>query len=90
MAAYQIALKNGSVEREWRLLEQRIPEQIKRCRNFLETSPENRLISAGKLKKLKGELSGVLQYDLTDKIRLHYTVDRKEHRVFVEYIGQHP
>ena len=59
-----------------------------RLTKYLEESPQDRLRSYGKLKKLKGKLKGILQYDLTDRYRVHYQVDTIERIVCVEYIGQ--
>jgi hypothetical protein len=90
MVRYRVALKNHTVEKNWSLFAGIIPDQMERCRKFLEETPESRLLSGGKLKKLRGKLSGILQYDLTDKARIHYRVNHKVHTVYVEYIGQHP
>lgn len=61
---------------------------MERLLQFLKESPEDRGKSQGKLKKLKGDLEGYLQYDVTDKYRCRYWVDGKD--VKVEYIGIHP
>ncbi len=90
MAKYQIKFKSTSVEKAWFLLERDIPEPMGKCLKFLEESPLDRLKSQGKLKKLKGKLQGLLQYDVTHSDRLRYKVDIKENIVFIEYIGQHP
>jgi mRNA-degrading endonuclease RelE of RelBE toxin-antitoxin system len=78
------------VEKNWSVFAKIIPDQMERCRKFLEETPENRLLSGGKLKKLKGKLSGILQYDLTGKARIHYRINHDEYTIYVEYIGQHP
>ena len=90
MARYIIKLRNNSVLKNWHLLNEEMPEQIERLKLFLQQNPEDRLLSQGKLKKLKGKLKGILQYDLTDSYRVHYRVDSHEHIVYVEYIGPHP
>jgi mRNA-degrading endonuclease RelE of RelBE toxin-antitoxin system len=90
MSVYRIRIKNSSVEKGWYALEENYPEAMGRCKTFLQNSPLDRLKSGGKLKKLKGKLSGILQYDITDSLRVRYTVDNRERIVFVEYIGEHP
>ena len=90
MTKYQIKFKNSSVEAAWYLMESSHPEQMERCKQFLQENPEDRLKSGGKLKKLKGKLNGILQYDITRGDRIHYIVDRKDCIVYVEYIGSHP
>jgi len=90
MAKYQIKLKNTALLDRWRSLEESIPSQMQRCKIFLEENHHNRLRSGGKLKKLKGRLQGILQYDLTDNHRVHYRVDTVAKIVYIEYIGAHP
>ena len=90
MSAYRIRVKNSSVEKRWYALNENYPEAMERCKTFLQNTPLDRLKSGGKLKKLKGKLSGILQYDITDSLRVRYTVDNRERIVFVEYIGEHP
>ena len=72
------------------MLCQDMAEVMERCRGFLEEAPEDRLRSGGKLKKLKGKVDGILQYDITDKARVRYWVDRVKRIVYVEYAGYHP
>jgi len=72
------------------LLETEIPEATHRCKLFLEKTPEDRLKSGGKLKKLKGRFKDILQYDITDEARVWYEVDRKQRLVRVKYCGHHP
>jgi len=71
-------------------LEKEIPEAIERTEGFLKKTPEDRLKSGGKLKKLKGRLKGILQYDITDEARIWYTIDRKQRMVCIKYVGHHP
>lgn len=87
---YQIKLRRNAAEKGWKTLEENYPEAMDRCRKFLEFSPLDRLASNGKLKKLHGELTGLLQYDVTDSARVWFTVDRKKRIVYVEYAGSHP
>ena len=89
MSRYQIKLRTNSADKGWYSLCEDIPEAMERCRDFLEETPEDRLRSGGKLKKLKGKLSGILQYDITDRARVQYWVDRAERIVYVEYVGYH-
>jgi hypothetical protein len=44
----------------------------------------------GKVKKLKGKLKGLLQYDVNYSDRVWYWVDRENNVVWVEYAGPHP
>ena len=90
MKKYQIKFKNSSVEGSWYSLASDMPEPMERCKQFLQENPEDRLKSGGKLKKLKGKLSGVLQYDITGKARIQYWVDRVQRIVYAEYVGYHP
>lgn len=90
MKKYQIKFKNSSAEGSWYSLVNHIPEPMQRCKQFLQENPEDRLESGGKLKKLKGKLKGILQYDITHKTRIHYKVDPGEHIVYIEYVGYHP
>jgi mRNA-degrading endonuclease RelE of RelBE toxin-antitoxin system len=80
----------GKYLKIWHAFESEMPEAIGRCRQFLINSPEDRLKSGGRLKKLKGELAGILQYDLTGEARVWYTVDKKTRTVRIKYIGHHP
>ena len=90
MADFQVKLRNNTVNGKWRSLCVELPEPMERLTKYLEENPQDRLRSNGKLKKLKGKLQGILQYDLTDRYRVHYRVDTIERIVYVEYIGQHP
>jgi len=90
MAGYEIRFKNNSVLKSWHLLNEEMPEQMQRLKEYLQNNPEDRLLARGKLKKLKGKLKGILQFDITDNYRFHYRVDSEEHVVYVEFIGTHP
>ena len=90
MADFQVKLRNNTIDRKWHSLCAELPEPMERLTKYLEENPEDRLRSNGKLKKLKGKLKGILQYDITDRHRVHYRVDAREHIVYVEYIGLHP
>ena len=56
--------------------------------NFLPNTPLLRV--PGKVKKLKGEYAGILQYNVTYSVRVRYFVGEKENIVYVDYIGPHP
>jgi mRNA-degrading endonuclease RelE of RelBE toxin-antitoxin system len=90
MADFQVKLKNNTVKRKWHSLCVELPEPMERLTKYLEENPQDRSRSNGKLKKLKGKLEGILQYDLTNRHRVHYRVDVSERIVYVEYIGLHP
>ena len=90
MKKYQILLKNKTVEKDWYALEATIPDAMERCKSFLQDTPLDRLKSNGKLKKLRGKLDGILQYDISDSARVQYLVDSKIGAVYIEYIGYHP
>ncbi len=87
MIKYQIKFKNSSVEVSWYSMESSHPEPMERCKQFLQENPEDRLKSGGRLKKLRGNVEGLLQYDVTYKARVRYTVESGDHIVYVEYIG---
>ncbi|MDP2918772.1 MAG: hypothetical protein Q8O43_00935 [Dehalococcoidia bacterium] len=87
---FVIKLRNKRVKKNWELSEREIPEAMASCKKFLLVSPEDRLKSGGKLKKLKGRFHGFLQYDITGEARVWYRVDNQERVVYVEYIGHHP
>jgi hypothetical protein len=52
--------------RQWNSVNVHIPDALQRCQGFLINSPEDRIKSGGKLKKLKGKFTGLLQFDITD------------------------
>jgi hypothetical protein len=87
---YVIKLRTGAVLKAWQILEVNLPEAVARCRAFLTNNPLDRLASRGKIKKLKGELQGKLQYDVNDNFRVRYWVDRNTRTVYIEYAGPHP
>lgn len=89
METYEIKCTT-SVAKEWRKLQDKLPDAMERCKKFLQGSPLNRLESGGRLKKLKGKQQGVLQYDINDSYRVWYEVDNKKHLVEIKYIGNHP
>ncbi len=66
----------------------RDPQGAAETLRFLQTTPERRV--PGKVKKLKGKLQGLLQYDVNYSDRIQYWVDRENQIVWVEYAGPHP
>ena len=90
MKKYQIVFRNNSAEKSWNVLRKNIPDALERCKMFLTMSPLDRMKSNGKLKKLRGELEGILQYNITDSARVRYEVDQKLMRVLILYVGAHP
>ena len=66
----------------------RDPKGAAETLQFLKTSPERRV--PGKVKKLKGKLKGLLQYDVNHSDRIQYWVDKENKIVWVEYAGSHP
>ncbi len=79
-----------SVAKDWHELEDKLPDAMGQCKRFLQESPLDRLASGGKLKKLKGKLKGLLQYDIDNSHRVWYVVMSEEHSVEIKYIGPHP
>jgi mRNA-degrading endonuclease RelE of RelBE toxin-antitoxin system len=89
MTKFQIKFRNNAVEKDWFSLKEDIPDKLEQCKIFLQETPQDRLKSGGKLKKLKGRLKGILQYDITDSTRVRYRVNSSEHIIYIEYIGYH-
>ena len=87
---YTVYLEKNSVVKGWRSLDEQYPEALKRCRAFLENSPADTVKSAGKAKRLKGDLKWLYQFDVTDSHRVRYWVDEDSRAVKVEYAGAHP
>jgi len=86
---YRIEIKRRLLKK-WQSLEDETPEAMQKCKEFLVKTPEDRLRSGGKLKKLKGKHTGILQYDITDEARVWYIVDRKQRIVWIKFVGHHP
>ena len=87
---FKIILNNKAALKGWKTLEENSPEALAKCRHFLVYAPLDVLSTSGKVKKLNGSWKGLLQYDVTDKARVHYWVDRDNLVVYVEYAGPHP
>jgi mRNA-degrading endonuclease RelE of RelBE toxin-antitoxin system len=85
---YRIVLK-----REARRALQSIPRHIaQQAQTFIDAhlqhSPTQRIPS--KMKRLKGQLSGVWPYDMPSGYRLWYRANDQTRTVEVIYIGPHP
>jgi len=90
VAEYSIDLEKNSAAHGWQQLEQQFPLAMGRCRDFLAKNPTDTIKSRGKVKKLRGSLKWLYQYDVTDNARVWYWVNKKSHIVKVEYAGPHP
>jgi len=88
---YEIVLESNKITKSWALLKSQFPEKMRDCENFLRNNPEDRSKALGLLKKLKGPLKGILQYDITkDNHRVWYDVDKTNRKVIIKYAGPHP
>jgi len=56
--------------------------------DYLSKTPLQPMTS--KIKRLKGSLSGIMQYDLSRGDRIWWRVDEKTSTVYVLYVGPHP
>ena len=93
---YEVRLRKKT-RKGWRDICRRDPQGAAEVLRFLQTSPERRI--PGKVKKLKGKLKGLLQYDVNYSDRVQYWVDKESAYpiagngigiVWVEYAGPHP
>lgn len=87
-STYQVILK-----REARRAIQSIPRYIAdQARVFIDTHLRRYPIQRipAKIKRLKGQLAGIWQYDLPSDYRLWYRVNEQDRIVEVIYIGPHP
>jgi hypothetical protein len=89
MPQYQIFFKNRNVEKCWRSYEAQMTDKMADIRKFLEENPKDRSKAPGKLKKLRGRLKQLLQYDLTASDRIWYEVVLDEKSVYIVRIGPH-
>ncbi len=74
----------------WQQLEAAHPEEMKVLKDFLRQYPTNLRITAGKAKRLRGQLQGYYQYDVTYSDRVRYQVNKKSRAVKIAYAGGHP
>jgi mRNA-degrading endonuclease RelE of RelBE toxin-antitoxin system len=84
---YEVRLRKGARE-GWHDICARDPHGATETLRFLRTTPERRV--PGKVKKLRGKLQGLLQYDVNYSDRVQYWVDTENHIVWVEFAGSHP
>ncbi|MCX6031121.1 MAG: hypothetical protein NT169_17715 [Chloroflexi bacterium] len=84
---YDVRLRKQAAK-GWSVVCARDPQGATEALRFLQTTPERRV--PGKVKKLKGKLQGLLQYDVNYSDRIQYWVDRESQIVWVEYAGPHP
>ena len=88
---YEIVFQSSRIEKAWLALDAEFPERMNQCKSFLNSSPTDRRQAINKLKKLKGEFKGILQYDVTkDDARVWYRVDKNNQMVIIKYAGHHP
>lgn len=91
MRRYEIVFGSVQTRKSWISLEQELPNFMQECREYLEQTPEDRLKSNNRLKKLKGRYKGILQYDVTkNDARVWYIVDRENRCVVIKRAGHHP
>ncbi|MBU0567828.1 hypothetical protein KJ693_05065 [bacterium] len=81
-------VRRKAVKKGWLDICARDPKGAAEVLQFLETTPELRV--PGKVKKLRGRLKGLLQYDVNYKDRVQYWVNKSEGKVMIEYAGPHP
>lgn len=86
---YTIAVRNKMLER-WHALEDEYPEDMQWFKEFLKWQPANTRITNGKVKKLKGDLKDLYQYDVSYKDRLRYSIDKESRIVNVLFAKGHP
>jgi len=76
--------------RSWYALQEEHPEEMHQLKAFLKQHPTNILITNGKAKKLRADLKGIYQYDVSYADRVRYTVDKKNHVVKIIFAKGHP
>jgi mRNA-degrading endonuclease RelE of RelBE toxin-antitoxin system len=86
---YAIEVRNRMLER-WHALEDEYSEDMHWFKDFLKQHPTNIRITNGKIKKLKGDLKNIYQYDVSYKDRVRYTVDKENRMVKVVFAKGHP
>ena len=86
---YGLYIRNKMLDR-WDALEEEYPEAMQELNEFLKIHPTNTRITKGKAKKLRGDLVGIYQFDVSYKDRVRYTVDKKNYRVDVIFAKGHP
>ena len=86
---YTIVVRNKMLER-WRTLGDEYHEDMQWFKDFLKWQPTNTLITNGKVKKLKGDLKVLYQYDVSYKDRVRYSIDKENRIVKVVFAKGHP
>lgn len=74
----------------WHALGDEYPEDMQWFKGFLKWQPTNTGITNGKVKKLRGDLKHLYQYDVSYKDRVRYSVDRETRMVEVVFAKGHP
>ncbi len=74
----------------WHALKDEYPEDMQWFKDFLKWQPTNTYITNGKVKKLRGDLKHLYQYDVSYKDRVRYSVDRGNRIVKVVFAKGHP
>lgn len=86
---WKVVAKNSRVNRDWRKLIERHPENTRKCYAFLRSTPLKRL--PGRIFPLKGKAyKGAWEYELTKGDRIFYVPDLAIQKVTVYYAGKHP
>ena len=74
----------------WYALEDEYSEDMQWFKDFLKQQPTNTLITNGKIKKLRGALKHLYQYDVSYRDRVRYSVDKEGRIVEVVFAKGHP
>lgn len=86
---YVIDVRNKMLQR-WHALGEEYPEAMQELKEFLRKHPTNIYAKKDIAKKLRGDLKGIYQYDVSYKDRVRYTVDMKNLVVTVVFAKGHP
>lgn len=86
---YAIDVRNKMLSR-WYALEEEYPEEMDYLKKFLKQHPTHTYVTNGLIKKLRGSLKHIYQFDVSYKDRVRYTVDRKNCIVRVVFAKGHP
>lgn len=87
--SYAIEVRKKMLDR-WRALEDEYPEDMQWFKDFLKQQPTNTRITNGKVKKLRGDLKHLYQYDVSYTDRVRYSIDRGNRIVEVVFAKGHP
>lgn len=86
---YVIVVRNKMLKR-WNMLEEEYPEEMEELKDFLKKHPTNTYAKKDVAKKLRGDLEGIYQYDVSYKDRVRYSVEEKQRIVKVVFARGHP